>query len=183
MFGEGLRVRIIENPLDEPGLLGKLTALESQKHVGGKLSPPVIGKYPEVFQALFDTLGPRGWLYIAFMELGDRPLAWRFGFRCGTKLWGYLTAYDHSFSHLSPGTMLIPPVVDYGLAHGCDEYDFLRGEESYKTRWSTGVHQSYWLRVWSRSLGSKSYLPHELIKACGNRYQQDESHREIRFYC
>lgn len=149
MCGEGLRVRIIENPLDEPGLLGKLIALESQKHVGGKLSPPVIGRYPEVFQSLFDTLGPRGWLYIALMEQVDRPLAWRLGFRCGKKLWGYLTAYDHSFAHLSPGTMLIPPVVDYGLAHGFDEYDFLRGEESYKTRWSTGVHQSYWLRVWS----------------------------------
>ena len=143
MFGEGLRVRIIENPLDEPGLLGKLIALESQKHVGGTLSPPIIGKYPEVFQALFDSLGPRRWLYVALMELGDQPIAWRFGFRCGTKLWGYLTAYDHSFSHLSPGTMLIPHVVDYGLSHGCDEYDFLRGEESYKTRWSSGVHQSY----------------------------------------
>jgi CelD/BcsL family acetyltransferase involved in cellulose biosynthesis len=157
MVGEGLRVRIIENPLDEPGLLGKLIALETQKHVGGKLSPPLIGKYPELFQALFDTLGPRGWLYIALMELGDRPLAWRFGFRCGKKLWGYLTAYDHSFSNLSPGTMLIPAVIDYGLAHGCDEYDFLRGEESYKTRWSTGVHQSYWLRIWSRNWISRAH--------------------------
>jgi CelD/BcsL family acetyltransferase involved in cellulose biosynthesis len=157
MDAEGLRIRIIENPLDEPGLLGKLVALESQKQVDGKLSPPVIGKYPDVFQALFDTLGPRGWLYIALMELGERPLAWRFGFRCGKKLWGYLTAYDHSFAHLSPGTMLIPAVVDYGLSRGCNEYDFLRGEESYKTRWSTGVHQSYWLRVWSRNWISRAH--------------------------
>ena len=157
MYAEGLRVRIIENPLDEPGLLGKLIALEGQKLVNGELSPPVLGKYPEVFQALFDTLGPRGWLYIALMELGERLLAWRFGFRCGKKLWGYLTAYDHSFSHLSPGTMLIPAVVDYGLSRGCDEYDFLRGEEPYKARWSTGVHQSYWLRIWSRNWISRAH--------------------------
>ena len=49
-------------------------ALESQKHVGGKLSPPVIGRYPEVFQSLFDTLGPRGWFCIGLMELGARPI-------------------------------------------------------------------------------------------------------------
>jgi CelD/BcsL family acetyltransferase involved in cellulose biosynthesis len=157
MDAEGLHVRIIENPRDEPGLLGKLVALESQKQVDGKLSPPVMGKYPEVFQSLFDTLGPRGWLYIALMELGERPLAWRFGFRCGKKLWGYLTAYDPAFSHLSPGTMLIPAVVDYGLSRGCNEYDFLRGEELYKMRWSTGVHQSYWLRVWSRNWISRAH--------------------------
>lgn len=157
MYAEGLRIRIIENPKDEPGLLGKLVALESQKHVDGMLSPPVLGKYPDVFQALFDTLGPRGWFYIALMELGERPLAWRFGFRCGKKLWGYLTAYDDAFAHLSPGTMLIPAVVDYGLSRGCDEYDFLRGEESYKKRWSTGVHQSYWLRIWSRNWISRAH--------------------------
>jgi CelD/BcsL family acetyltransferase involved in cellulose biosynthesis len=157
MHPEGLRIRIIENPLDEPALLEKLIALESQKHVDGKLSPPVIGKYSEVFQSLFETLGPRGWLYVALMELGDRPIAWRLGFRCGKKLWGFLTAYDHGYSHLSPGTMLMPSVVDYGFSHGYNEYDFLRGEESYKSRWSTGVHQSYWLRIWSRSWISRAH--------------------------
>ena len=178
MYQEGLRVRIIENPLDEPGLLERLMALEFQKQVGGKASPPVIGKYPEVFQSLFDRLGPRGWLYIALMELGDRPLAWRFGFRCGKKLWGYLTAYDHSFSHLSPGTMLIPAVVDYGLAHGCDEYDFLRGEESYKTRWSTGVHQSYWLRIWSKNWISRAHALLSLdLKPAVNRLLAARSRR------
>ncbi len=177
MYEEGLRVRIIENPLDEPGLLEKLIALEVQKKVGGKESPPVIGKYPEVFQSLFDSLGPRGWLYITLMELGGRPLAWRFGFRCGKKLWGYLTAYDHSFSQLSPGTMLIPAVVDYGLAHGCDEYDFLRGEESYKTRWSTGVHQSYWLRIWSKNWISRAHALVSLhLKPAVNRLFAARTH-------
>lgn len=157
MYAEGLRLRIIENPLDEPGLLEKLIALESQKHVNGELSPPVLGKYPEVFQTLFETLGPRGWVYIGLMELGERPIAWRLGFRCGKKLWGFLTSYDPSFSHLSPGTMLVPAVVNYGFSHGYDEYDFLRGEETYKTRWSTGVHQSFWLRVWSGNWVSRAH--------------------------
>jgi hypothetical protein len=150
MSAEGLRVRIIENPLDEPGLLEKLVALESQKHVHGELSQPFIGKYPEVFQSLFDTLGPRGWFYLALMEMGVRPIAYRLGFRCGKKLWGFLTAYDHTFSSLSPGTMLVPALIDYGFAHGYNEYDFLRGEETYKMRWTTDYHQTHRLMIWNR---------------------------------
>jgi len=157
MSSEGLRVRIIENPRHEPGLLEKLIALESQKHVHSHLTPPFVAKYPEVFQSLFDTLGPRGWLYVALMELGDRPIASIMGFRCGKRLWDFHGAYDHSFSRISPGTMLVPALLDYGFSHGYDEYDFLRGEESYKMRWSTGVHQSYWLRIWSRNWISRAH--------------------------
>jgi CelD/BcsL family acetyltransferase involved in cellulose biosynthesis len=97
MSAEGLRIRIIENPRDEAGLLEKLIAVERRKQVHGKLSQPFIGRYPEVFQSLFDTLGPRGWIHIALMERGEHPLAWSLGFRCGKKLWGFLTAYDHAF--------------------------------------------------------------------------------------
>ncbi len=156
MSAEGLRVRIIENPLDEPGLLEKLISLESQKHVHGELSQPFIAKYPEVFRSLFEALGPRGWLYVALMELGERPLAWRLGFRCGKKLWGFLTAYDHTFSRLSSGTMLVPALIDYGFSHGYNEYDFLRGEESYKMRWTTDYHQNYRLLIWSRRWTSRA---------------------------
>jgi CelD/BcsL family acetyltransferase involved in cellulose biosynthesis len=145
-----MRIRIIENPLEEPGLLEKLIALESQKSIDGAPSQPFIAKYPEVFQSLFDELGPHGWFYLALMELGRRPVAWHLGFRCGKKLWDYSTAYDQSFSRLSPGTMLIPAVLDYGFARGYTEHDFLRGGEAYKLRWTNDYHQTYRVMIWSR---------------------------------
>ena len=150
LTAEGLRVRIIENPREEPGLLERLVALEAQKQVSGQLSPPFLCKYPEVFRSLFDTLGPQGWFVIALMDLGERPLAWHLLFRCGQKLWGYLTAYDHQFAHLSPGTMLIPAIVDYGFAHGFREYDFCNGEEPYKMRFCSDSRQVHRLQIWNR---------------------------------
>jgi len=156
MGAKGLRIRIIEDPQNESGLLSKLIAIESQKRIHGGLVPPFFARFPEVFQSLFDTLGPRGWFYIALMELGDRPLAWQVGFRCGDQLWDFSKAYDHSYSRLSPGTMLIPAVIDYGFANGYKEYDFLRGEESYKTHWSTGCHDTLRLLVWNRRWMSRA---------------------------
>ncbi len=150
MRAEGMRVRIIEYPHQEEGLIEKLAALESQKRVRGATPLPIIARNPEVFQSLFDGLGPKRHLYVAVMEWREQPIAWRLGFRCGSKLWGYVTAFDSAFARLSPGTMLIPAVIDYGYQHGYDEYDFLRGEEAYKIRWATGFHQTFQVQIWNR---------------------------------
>jgi len=155
MSVEGLRVRIINNPQDEPGLMERMVLVEAHKHVGGELSPPFLGVYSDVFESLFDRLGPKGWISVAVMELGERLLGWHLLFRCGEKLWGYLTAYDYAFSHLSPGTMLVPAIIDYGFSHGFTEYDFLNGEESYKMRWANGFHHTYRLLIWNRRWSSR----------------------------
>jgi CelD/BcsL family acetyltransferase involved in cellulose biosynthesis len=150
MRADGLRIRIIEAPQDEPELVAKLVALESQKRVDGEYVAPVFARCPTVLQLLFDTLGRDGWIYVALMELGSRPLAFQLGFRCGRALWDFTKAYDHSFSKLSPGTMLFSALIDYGFSHGYQEYDFLRGEEPYKMKWSVGSHETFRLTIRSR---------------------------------
>jgi CelD/BcsL family acetyltransferase involved in cellulose biosynthesis len=147
---QGIRVRVIEDPGREPGLLERMVALEAQKRVQGQLSLPFLGKYQDVFQSLFDTLGPRGWFSVALIEMGQRLLAYRICFRCGQEIWDYSTAYDHNFARLSPGTMLVPAMVDYGFAHGFQKFDFLRGEEPYKMRWARDFRQRHRLQIWNR---------------------------------
>jgi CelD/BcsL family acetyltransferase involved in cellulose biosynthesis len=147
---EGLRIRMIENPQEEPGLLERMIALEAQKRVRGRTAHRLLGPNKEVFRSLFDDLGHQGWIAVGIIELGERLLAWQLVFRCGQDLWAYLTAYDHSFARLSPGTMLVPAIIDYGFAHGFRVYDFLRGEEPYKMRWAGDFRQSRSLQVWNR---------------------------------
>jgi len=150
LSADGLRVRIVEDPGQERGLLERMVVLDAQKHLGRELSVPFVGKHPEVFRSLFDTLGPRGWFSIALMELGERLLAWQIWFRCGQELWGYQMAHDHDFERLSPGTMLVPAVINYGFTQGFRKCDFLRGEEPYKMRWATDFRQNHRLQIWNR---------------------------------
>lgn len=156
-LGEGLRMRIIEDPRCEPGLLERMIALEAQKHVDGKLSVPFVGRHAGAFSTLFDKLGPKGWLCVALMEWNDRLLSWHLLFRCGGKLWGYLTAYDHEFARLSPGSMLVPSIIDYGRERGCTEYDFLGGDESYKAQWAMSFHERQRLLIWNGRWKSRLY--------------------------
>jgi hypothetical protein len=46
--------------------------------------------------------------------------------------------------------MLLPPIIDDGYARGFDELDFLTGEESYKSRWTTGYHHTACVRIRNR---------------------------------
>jgi CelD/BcsL family acetyltransferase involved in cellulose biosynthesis len=155
MNSEGLHIRIIEHPEAEPLLLEKIISVEKLKRVQGKPIPPLFADAPHVFHSLFNSLGPQGWLYAALMELGKHAIAFQLGFRCGDALWDYSKAYDPSFSRLSPGTMLIPAVLDYGYRNGYREYDFLRGEEQYKMRWSTGSHRTWRVLIWDRRYTSR----------------------------
>ena len=151
---EGFRIRIIENPHEEPGLLEKLIALDLMKHSHTQM-PPFLGRFPDLFQSLIDTLGPRGWVYVAILERETQAIAFQFGFRCGDRIWDYTKAYDRSFSRLAPGTLMLPALLDYAYTKGFREYDFLRGEEPYKMEWSDGCHRQFRLLVWNRRRTSR----------------------------
>ena len=152
---EGFRARVIDRPHIEADLLQRIIAVEAQKHVAGQLSRPVVGRYREVFQALVDTLGPRGGIAIVVVEKDERLIAWRWLYRCGSKLWDYLTAYDHAFSELSPGTILLCESIDYGFAQGVQEFDFLRGMDMYKQRWTSTFRSNRRMILWSRRWKSR----------------------------
>ncbi|MGB7266258.1 MAG: GNAT family N-acetyltransferase [Terracidiphilus sp.] len=155
--GEGFRVRVTDQPQSEKGLLNRIIAVESQKLIDGRPLPPIIGKYHEVFQSLFDTLGSQGAVVIVLVEKNDELVAWRLLYHCGTKLWDHMTAYDYAYSDLSPGTALICAAIDYGFSHGCDELDFLRGMDAYKLRWTHEFRRNKRMILWNNRWVSKLY--------------------------
>jgi len=163
---EGLTMRIIENPEQEPGLLEKLVMLDHKKHLQRK-SDPFIGSNAKVFQSLFDSLGPRGCLYVALLEKSDQPIAFQLGFRCAKNLWAYSQAYDHDFARLSPGKLLFSAILDYGFSHGFEEFDLLRGEDAFKWVWSDRYHWNFQMLIWNSRWSSRAikFAHHDLLTA------------------
>lgn len=155
--GDRLRVRILDAPHKDPELLSRMIALEAQKRSRGVQSAPFLGEYARVFESLWTALSAKGWLCVTLLELDDRMVAFQLLFRCGKKLWGYLTAYDHELAYLSPGSTLIPEAANYGFRHGFDEFDFLSGEEGYKLHWATDFHLRSRILIWNDRMKSKAY--------------------------
>lgn len=149
---EGIRGRIVERPDCEPGLLDRMMQLEARRFTPDRA---VLARWPEFFRLLFGELGPKGWIGVAALEKGPELVAYNLFFRCGTSVWDYTKAYEPAFAKLSPGTMLLPAIMEYAHARGYHEYDFLRGREAYKLKWATGVRPTFHLQCWHNGWRSR----------------------------
>lgn len=47
----------------------------------------------------------------------------------------YQAGMDPEASSLSPGTILVAKMIERAIDHGCQTFDFMRGDEPYKRRW------------------------------------------------
>ena len=80
------------------------------------------------------TAMQKGWLWLAFLEVGGKKAAAMFNFDYGNRLWGYNSGVNRDFIELSPGWVLLGHVIQWACEHGRTELDFMRGNEEYKYR-------------------------------------------------
>lgn len=81
----------------------------------------------------------RGWLRLWFLELDGRAVATWYGWRLGERYAFYNAGFDPELSKLSPGLVLLAKVIESAFAEGAGGFDFLLGDESYKSRFADGA--------------------------------------------
>ena len=80
------------------------------------------------------TAMKKGWLWLAFLEVGGKKAAGMFNFDYGNRLWGYNSGVNRDFIELSPGWVLLGHALQWACENGRAEFDFMRGNEEYKYR-------------------------------------------------
>jgi CelD/BcsL family acetyltransferase involved in cellulose biosynthesis len=78
----------------------------------------------------------RGWLRLWVMELDDVPAAVWYGFRYAGREWYYQGGWDPAFRAQSVGFVLLCHTIRSAVEDGLSEYWFLRGSETYKSRFA-----------------------------------------------
>lgn len=74
---------------------------------------------------------------VAFtLHIENRLIAYRFGFIDGKIYRDWNTSFDTTYSQFSPGSVLMGYIVDYLINQQIHRFDFLRGEEEYKSFWA-----------------------------------------------
>jgi CelD/BcsL family acetyltransferase involved in cellulose biosynthesis len=68
----------------------------------------------------------------------------------------FQSGLDPELGHLSPGTILLSSVIEDCIARGLQRFEFLRGDESYKRRWTTEQSHSLTLRG-ARGAAGRAY--------------------------
>ncbi len=88
-------------------------------------------------------LADRGQLWMLTLDLDDTPAAAWYGFSFGDTHYAYQMGWDTRWKRQSVGTVLMGLMIRRAIERGCRTFDFLRGEETYKTVWTESARTCY----------------------------------------
>jgi CelD/BcsL family acetyltransferase involved in cellulose biosynthesis len=113
-------------------------------HIGrflltGRISNLVDSERRAFLAELGSMLSAYHWVCLSTLTVGDRPVAWNFGFRFADSWFWYQPTFDTAFAQYYPGFCLLAKIIE----EACDSpeinlVDLGLGNESYKDRFATG---------------------------------------------
>jgi CelD/BcsL family acetyltransferase involved in cellulose biosynthesis len=88
------------------------------------------------------SFASKGLIMIGLLELDDEPVAANEAFTYKARVYGYISGMAPECSKHSVGSILQMHMIRYCIEQGLKEYDFLSGNEAYKTQWSSLVRRT-----------------------------------------
>lgn len=108
-----------------------------------------------VFHDVAQAAHESGTLQLVFTAVEDRRAAALFNFDYKDRIWVYNSGLDPAaFASLSPGVVLTAKSIEFAIAQGCKEFDFLRGDEEYKYRFGAVDTNIYRIRLYRVTAGT-----------------------------
>ena len=89
------------------------------------------------------------------LDVGDDPIAVIECFRFADTVSFYTTGYDPAWGRFGPGRRIMAAAIAGAIDEGAREFDFLRGDETYKAAWGAEVRHDLRIR---RPVGPRGRL-------------------------
>jgi CelD/BcsL family acetyltransferase involved in cellulose biosynthesis len=146
-------VEVAESGNDLPAALERGFDLEVSGWKGGKGT--AIRSSPETerfYREVASWASERGFLRLAFLRLGNRPLAFNYCLEAEGRHYLIKPGYDEEFRELGPGSILTSEMIARTFRLGLKSYEFLGGEDDYKVRWATGLRDRLRTQLFATSV-------------------------------
>jgi len=99
-----------------------------------------------------------GWLQLYFLTLDDQSAASIYCYDYGGKMYYYQAGFDPGYEKMSVGVIVMWKCIENAISRGLREFDFLRGDELYKTRWTKSLRTTTHVSAYRKNLaGSFAY--------------------------
>ncbi|MDP2911545.1 MAG: GNAT family N-acetyltransferase [Candidatus Omnitrophota bacterium] len=120
---------------------------------------------------VFDTFSQNSLLDLSVLRLNKKPAAYIYNYFYNGRSYNYNIAFDKKYSNLSPGTVLMLWTIMDSAAKEVAEFDFARGEESWKNRLTQDFKIHNRIRIFNDSFYSKClyYLHGKAVPAIKSR--------------
>lgn len=91
----------------------------------------------QFYARLTEALGATGRVVFTILAVDQQPVAYHFGLRSADDLLWYKPSFDNRLARFSPGEVLLKALLEFAANNDFAAFDFTRGDESFKRRFST----------------------------------------------
>jgi len=88
------------------------------------------------------SFAEKGWLNLCFLTLNDEPVSTVYAFKYSQKMFNYLSGFDPQYSEYRVGHLVFLYLIKHSINNGIEEFDFMRGDESYKRLWNPVIRRN-----------------------------------------
>jgi CelD/BcsL family acetyltransferase involved in cellulose biosynthesis len=117
----------------------------------------------------------RGFLRLAFLSAGERPIAFQFDLELDGVVYHLKPGYDESYARFRPGKLLIRQVVRSAFERGARRYEFLGDADRHKLEWTSSVRERLLLQAFAPR-------PAGLAELAAFRFGRPAAQRALRAY-
>jgi CelD/BcsL family acetyltransferase involved in cellulose biosynthesis len=147
-----LRVLACEHPDQVSVALARLKDLNTRSwQERGQPGSFSTREFTKFHSNMAQTALERQWLLLRSLWAGDRYLGGFYGFAYHGVLYFYIMSVEKSDERrVNTGDVLLSHCMEEGIRLGCRTFDFLRGDEPYKYRWTDSDRRLLSLHVYNR---------------------------------
>jgi CelD/BcsL family acetyltransferase involved in cellulose biosynthesis len=161
----------VENAPDIEDAFDDLLRLHRSRFHSRGADSAFLGPQAEAFhRAALRSLTKAGWASIHMLKLNGNCIAASYELLCGRRISFYQSGIDPAYSRFSVGQQLIHFAIESGIEKGYSEFDFLRGNETYKSKWVDDIRNVYTLWFFDRRPKSRMALAvkslRTLLRSC-----------------
>ncbi|MBI5643653.1 MAG: GNAT family N-acetyltransferase [Deltaproteobacteria bacterium] len=118
-------------------------------------SPFLDSEFSRFHKNLSGILFAKGFIRLFFLTMNDRPMAGLYVFKYDDRYFYYQSGFNSYWNKLSPGLLIFDRAIENAIDEGAREFDFLRGDEEYKFRWTRDTRCNLKITFFRKTLKNK----------------------------
>ncbi|MDL1875431.1 GNAT family N-acetyltransferase [Cytophagia bacterium CHB2] len=103
-------------------------------------------RYRRFIAAMMEELKRFGEIRLFYLLLDKKPIAFVLGFHFRKIFYYWNIGFDSAHQKLSPSKVLLAEVIQRCFHSGVNEFNFMRGDSDYKTRWTKQFRSNFQIR-------------------------------------
>ncbi len=124
-------------------------------------------RFARFHRNLLNSVFDKGWVRLCFLKIENELIACLYIFKYGEKYFYYQSGFDPKWEKISPGFVLFSYCIENAILEGASEFDFLRGQETYKLNWTNNKRTSQQINLYKKDLKSRVSYFSDKLKTAG----------------